>query len=138
MTTVDINHFWIEPDRDSGQPLIGYEVEDFPRRGGTDYGALIVRIAVDGGHYDVQADFAQTDDITGLNRAIEALSAVRSELEVLYAAGGRRPGRCLESGDWGRCTTTEGHEGDHVFPTEEDWRAEYDALSNARAARAAN
>jgi hypothetical protein len=137
MTTIDIHHFWIEPEPGSGKPPVGYEVEEFLRQA-DDYGAVIVRIGVDGHHDHGQADFAQTDDITGLNRAIEALSAVRSELEVLYAAGGRRPGRCLESGDWGRCTTTEGHEGDHVFPTEEDWRAEYDALSNARAARAAN
>jgi hypothetical protein len=138
MTTIDINHFWVEPDRDSGQPSIGYEVDDFPRRGGTDYGALIVRLAVDGGAYDhVQADFAQTDDLTGLDRAIAALSAVRAELATLYDARGRRPGRCLESGNWGRCTATEGHDGDHRFPTEEAWRAELDALTNARAARAA-
>jgi hypothetical protein len=135
MTTIDINHLWIERDRDPGQPSIGYEVEDFPRRGGTDYGALIVRLAVDGGGYDhVQADFAQTDDLAGIDRVIAALTTVRSELEALYDARGRRPGRCLESGNWGRCTTTEGHEGDHVFPTEEDWRAECGALSNARVA----
>jgi hypothetical protein len=135
MTTVDINHFWIEPDGGSGWPLLGYEVKDFVRQA-EDYGAVIVRMGVDG-HFDhVQADFAQTDDITGLTRAIAALTVVRAELEALYEARGRRPGRCLESGDYGRCRTTEGHEGDHVFPTQEDWQAEYDALSQARAARA--
>jgi hypothetical protein len=128
MTTIDINHFWIEPDGGSAWPLVGYEVKDFIRQA-EDYGAVIVRIGVDG-HFDL----AQTDDLTGLDRAMAAIAAVRAELEALYDARGRRQGRCLESGNWGRCTTTEGHEGDHVFPTEEDWRAECGALSNARVA----
>jgi hypothetical protein len=138
MTTIDIRDFQIEPERGSDRPIIAYEVEEFVRRGGTDYGAVIVRINVDGSFDLVQADLGQTGDLTVLNRAIAALGDVRSELEVLYAAGGRRPGRCLESGNWGRCTTIEGHGGDHVFPTEEEWRAEFNALAQARAVRAAN
>jgi len=35
----------------------------------------------------------------------------------------------------GRAIARKGTEGDHVFPTEEDGRAEYDALSAARAVR---
>jgi hypothetical protein len=138
MTTIDIRDFQIVPERDSGRPIVAYEVEDFRRDGGDDYGAVIVRINVDGSFDLVQADLGQTGDLTVLNRAIAALGDVRSELEVLYAAGGRRPGRCLESGNWGRCTTIEGHGGDHVFPTEEEWRAEFNALAQARAVRAAN
>jgi hypothetical protein len=138
MTTIDIRDFQIEPERGPDRPIIAYEVEDFIRRdGGHDYGAVIVRINVDGQFDLVQADLEQSGDLTIIDRAIAALTSVRAELASLYASHPRQPGRCLESGNWGRCKTTEGHEGDHVFPTEEEWSAEFRALSGARAAREA-
>ena len=132
MTTIDIRDFQIVPERGSDRPIVAYEVEEFVRRGGTDYGAVIVRIDVDGCGCDlVQADLEQTGDLALLDRAIAALTTVRAKLEDVYTAQGKRPGRCLESGDWGRCKTSEGHQGDHVFPTQEDWSAEFHALSGA-------
>jgi hypothetical protein len=98
MTTIDIRDFQIVPERDSGRPIVAYEVEDFRRDGGDDYGAVIVRINVDGSFDLVQVDLVQTGDLAVLDRAIRALGDVRSELEVLYGAGGRGRGAAWRAG----------------------------------------
>ncbi len=57
----------------------------------------------------------RTGELAALDRTIEVLTEVRSELAAL---GYKRSGQCLGQGDTGRCKAGLGHNGEHTFPTE--------------------
>jgi hypothetical protein len=129
--TIEIRELDIHPEA-TGAPAVYYRAEEITEASTRyqDYGALLVRLNVDGEPYDVvQADPGSTGDLEVLDRALAAITAARAELSRLYEARGRRrTGRCMASGDWGRCQGEGGHEGDHPFPTEEAWEADHAAL----------
>lgn len=102
-------------------------------------GRVIVTLDVDDGEFDL-VELSKTDltsHITALTQAIDALEAVREGLLTMY--GDDAPiGRCTATGDWGRCKAREDHEdGEHVFPTEDQYRAESQRLVELRGKRSA-
>jgi hypothetical protein len=103
--------------------------------GGHDFGRIMVRLDVDGGGPIVYADLGRTGDLAGLMAAADALNRTIAQLSQLYPAdGSQRLGQCLACGDWGRCRGEHGHDGEHLFPTEAIWKAEYDSFEAAKAA----
>jgi hypothetical protein len=117
-------------------PIMFQHVEVDRRQlgGGDDHGVIVVSINVDDDFDKVTVDLGQTGDMAALDRALETLSAVRDELARVYGNRPRRLGRCLETGDNGRCTYRLGHESDHAFPTDEELEAELRVVSAVRQA----
>ncbi len=122
-------HLAIETDPENGPPVV-YEVEDWVRPC-EDYGAFIVHLAVDGSFDHVQADLGHTNDLAGLDRAINALTDVRDELSRLYYVRPGQTGRCLAANEIGRCELADDHPDAHGFPSEEEAMAEMHALCEA-------
>lgn len=111
------------------QPLhYATDRDDLPMKRGEDHAALMIRLDVDGQHDAVSVDLNQSDPLDVLERSIEALQRVHAKLE--RTSEGQRSGRCMARGGWGRCKLRTGHEVDcdHLFPTEEEWTAEQEAL----------
>jgi hypothetical protein len=129
--TITIEEFTCERE---GAPLFYRQNGDgtVPDRRGDDHGAVLVRLDVDGWTGDVVAvDLRQSSDVRVLSRAIEALTLIRDKLAEINPQGSY--GRCMSAGEWGRCKLRDGHEvdGDHLFPTEEEWRTELEVLEKA-------
>jgi len=81
--------------------LVYRSEHDLHREGGQDAGAILFRLAVDGHSDIVTAEYGQTGDLRVVTRAIEALTAIRAELERAYKGRPHRVGRCVEYGDLG-------------------------------------
>lgn len=60
--------------------------------------------------------------------AISELAVLLERLNTIHPAEQSR-GRCLAQGDWGRCYSSVGHDGDHDFPSEAH-RDMLDQISN--------
>lgn len=99
------------------------------RDDGSNYGRILVSLCVDGQYDIVEADTRQTSDIEALERAITAMQEIR---DALVSSGHTSEGLCMATGDWGRCQSPTGHELPHDFPTEQQWRADFDALRPSR------
>src|SRR4051812_18861700 len=119
--TIEIRELDVYPE-DDGAPSVYYRAEEITGKStrGEDYGALLVRLNVDGEGFDVvQVELNGTGDLEALDRALAAVRAARADLGRLYGANGAKwRGRCMTAGGWGRCYLDSGHDEDHEFPTE--------------------
>ncbi len=105
---------------------------------GNFYAAVMVRINEDNDHDIIYMEPNQSEPIQVLDRTIAQLTRARDQLAQMVPAE-QRHGQCMEGGDWGRCKLSANHvEGmreagwetpEHLFPTEEEWRAEYEVAS---------
>ena len=87
------------------------------------HGAVLIRLWMDGQHDAVSVDTRHSDPKEVLEMAIERAQEALARLNELHADTSR-DGRCMTPGDWGRCRAHSGHEGEHDYPTEQEWEAE--------------
>lgn len=121
-------------DRDDRSSALFYSTdqEDFMNGWrGENHGAVPIRLWVDGYHDAVALEDHHSDPREVLEKAIERAQEVLARLNELHA-NTPRVGQCMTPGSWGRCQAETGHEGEHDFPTKEQWEAERRALGRFR------
>lgn len=93
------------------------------------YAAVLVRLGVDGGMFDVVEASTDGAEIEALDRVIEALQTVRDELVQL---GHSSTGHCMSSSETGRCRLDTAHAGEHEFPPERTPKRSFDLSTLVR------
>ncbi len=102
---------------------------------GNHYGAVLVRLCVDGESEIVSFDLGRSDPFAVLDQAIETLRQTRAQLErVVPPRSASRGGH--DSRLWGRRQGREGHSCHHPFPTRGRWGS--DPTAQAREAHRLN
>lgn len=106
----DTSVVWVDADGEAPLPNPG---------GGSRDAALLIQIGVDGQFTTVHG---QGGDRNVIAKAISELQFLLEALDATYLAGQAR-GTCLDHGDWGRCTLDDEHDGEHAFPTQQQYEA---------------
>jgi hypothetical protein len=100
------------------------------RKDSEDYGAVLVRVGIDGDWDGVYLDRRQSPDVAVM-RPRPRRSAYRPRAAHERLARGQR-WDLHGTRDWGRCRARDGHAGDHEFPTEAGGMADLEAWIGRR------